>query len=533
MHRSRTVLAALAMTLLGAGAASAQSRDLQIIDMNTTTHSGIDTPQTRVITSMTDLRAFVSGTSIDLGVQPRVDFTTEDVLVACAGTKPNPGYGIAITKVTLMTSGFTGGHAFVTVTESRPQPGMMYPMVIVTPVHLVRVPKGAIAYHFTTAPTAPFTSLDLNVQSPAFGTSEQVVLQGDGRAQLLRSSPTARYAPVDGRATAAELQAVTDAFTAARVSTLPRTIADPNTYIVAPTGITLTSTVGQQSYTLGASLGIYGAYDARVRPLVDALRAIGRRLMGGFDQLHVAFTNGFAPWDQEVTIGNDGTVVVLRRARFSNPDQYFNGTASAADMDALRAAIANADMATLPATIDDPVLVMDVPQARWVTTLGGTDYTTVVTKSGFYGSYDARMKPLGEAVDTIVGKLVNPGASYITGKVTLSSRGYLYLDRHYIPWSDPMSGIVYRGVNKQVTVKATVQGSGSRTSLVLEAVVGTTTANLNMRVAPRTGNSRVIQIVPRGTQVDITALSRDRRWFNGVWSGEAGWMSSSYIRIGQ
>ena len=103
----------------------------------------------------------------------------EDMLIACMGEKPSSGYGIKITRVELMTGGFTGGNAFVDVTETTPTPGGIGLTVMTQPVHVVRVPKGAIRYHFSTVSAAPaaFSTLDLNVYSPLHQSSERIVLE--------------------------------------------------------------------------------------------------------------------------------------------------------------------------------------------------------------------------------------------------------------------------------------------------------------------------------------------------------------------
>lgn len=531
----RTLVALSAVSLLAASPALAQpmSQDLRIVEMHAETFSGIDTPQTRVITSMTDYRAFFANTNVQIPPQPRIDFTTEDILVACMGTKPTSGYGIRISRVELMTGGFTGGHAFVDVTETSPPPGAISLMVLTTPVHVVRVPKGAIAYHFRRAsgPAAGFSTLDLNVYSPLHQSSERIVLQSDGKAQVLRSSPTARYMPIDGQATPAELQAVSSAFHAANVTTLPGSIPDPNTYIVAPTEMRLESTLGGQAYSLEASLGVYEGHDARVRPLVDALRAISARLIspGTFETIHVAYSGGLTLWSDEYTIASDGSVVIVRSGHTGSP-RYWSGRATAAELQVLTDAVHAADMATLPNTIDDPIQVMDVPSVTITTTLSGADFTTLVTKSGFFDTFEARLRPVADAVHAITDRIINPPAQLLSGRVRRWG-SYLYLGSTYVPWTDPLASTLYRGLGRTVTVKGHVRRQGARTWLELESIRATTTANLNMRTQPSLSSS-VITVIPRARTVEITGRSGDGRWYTVVHGGDAGWSSASYIRIG-
>jgi hypothetical protein len=531
----RALVALSAASLLAASPALAQpmSQDLRIVEMHAETYSGIDTPQTRVITSMTDYRAFFANTNVQLPPQPRIDFSTEDMLIACMGEKPSSGYGIKITRVELMTGGFTGGHAFVDVTETTPTPGGIGLTVMTQPVHVVRVPKGAIAYHFRTVSAAPahFSTLDLNIYSPLHQSSERLVLEKDGTAQVLRSSPTARYAPINGRATPAELSAVLSAFQAADVSTLPGSIPDPNTYIVAPDEVRLESTVGPQVYSLEATLGVYEQHDARVRPLVAALRAISARLIAPatFESIHLAYSGGLAPWSDEYTIGSDGSVVIVRSS-FSGAPRYWNGRATAAELQALTDAVTAADMASLPNTIDDPVLVMDVPSLTISTTLSGADYTTLVTKSGFFDTFEARLRPVADAVHAITERIINPPAQLYSGRVRRLG-GYLYFGNVYVPWSDPLASTLYRGLGRTVVVKGHVRRQGSTTYLELESIRGTTTANLNLRMGPSLSSS-VITVIPRARTVEITNRSRDGQWYTVVHGSDNGWSSASYIRIG-
>lgn len=541
MHASlqlrRLALAgALAASFLAAAPAAAQpmSRDLPIVELHDAAHSGIDTAQFAVLQSLADYRAFFANGGGP--TQPAVDFATEDVLVAAMGMKRTGGYDIEITRVELMTGGFTAGHAFVDVVERTPAPGQPVTMALTSPIHVVKVPKGAIAYHFRTAsPAATFTTLDLDVTSPAFGTSERVILQADGKATLLRSSPTARYAPVDGAATPAELQAVVDAFRAADVTTLPATIPDPNVYIVAPTQVALESTVGGQTYRTEASLGVYEAYDARLRPLVDALRAIAARLAAGpgtFERIHLVYSGGFSLFSDAITVEADGTVVVVRHGHVGTPTQYFNGQATPAEVQAIVDAVAAADPATLPSLIDDPTPVADVPSVTITVTLSGQDHTTHVVEAGFFDGYDARLQPVLDAVHAVTDRLLNPPAQTITGRVRLLAGRYLFLGSHFVSGADPLAYVVLRGLGRDVTVKGFVRQENGYTRVDIESVEATTTANLNMRVSPRVG-ATVITVIPRGTTVEITNMSRDGGWYTVIFGGTDGWSSASYIRVGR
>lgn len=103
-------------------------------------------------------------------------------------------------------------------------------------------------------------------------------LDPSGKARLVRSSPTARYLPIDGQATPAELRALEQAVLAGDLAKVDRVIPDPNTYIVAPTTFQLV--VEALAYrAIEGSLGVYGPWAAQVGPVMDALAAIEQRLL--------------------------------------------------------------------------------------------------------------------------------------------------------------------------------------------------------------------------------------------------------------
>jgi hypothetical protein len=102
-------------------------------------------------------------------------------------------------------------------------------------------------------------------------------------AVVYQSSPTARYAPIQGRVTDAEWQALTNAISAANLASIPDNIPDPNVYIVAPTTFALDviSQTPANDNTISGSLGVYGQWSAQLSPVMDAIAAIERRLLTG------------------------------------------------------------------------------------------------------------------------------------------------------------------------------------------------------------------------------------------------------------
>ena len=541
MTRSLSLALVLGALLVPAPAAAQPvppqplSQDLQLITLHQSQHSGFDTPRTAVIKNMADLRAYFAGSNVDLGPQPRVDFVNEDVLVAATGTRPTGGYSVAITKVTLMTGGFTGGHAFVEVTETTPAPGSIVTMALTSPIHVVRVPKGAIAYHWNVVPPRPagFEALDLTRNVPITQYNETVHLEASGLVTLSRSSPTARYAQLTGQATADELRAVQAAFAAADVATLPGFIPDPRLFIMAPENYSLVSTLpGGVSHTTGANVGWYTPYEARFEPLLNALRAIGDRLLANasFERVTLRWSGGFAAFSDEVTVHSDGTAVVNRTGFVAGAGGYWSGQATPAELTALLDAVSAADLPGLPDRIDDSVQIMDIPSLTIVGAFGGVEHTTVVMEAGFYDVYQARLEPVVAAVRAISERLILQGERTFTGEVRRSG-AYLFVAGHRVTWNEPLARLLARNAGRTVTVKGRLVTRWGIQWLDVATVQATTTANLNLRTQPRYG-APVMRVLPRGTVVQVKEPSSGGSWMLVQEGQDSGWVFASYLRVG-
>jgi hypothetical protein len=98
--------------------------------------SGITTPRRVVIRDDQEWRALWAEHAGAAAALPPVDFRTRMVAAVFAGDRPTPGYGVEIVDARRQAD--TLG---ILVTESRPAPGLMAAQVIVTPFHIVALPR--------------------------------------------------------------------------------------------------------------------------------------------------------------------------------------------------------------------------------------------------------------------------------------------------------------------------------------------------------------------------------------------------------
>jgi hypothetical protein len=98
--------------------------------------SGVSTPRRLVVRDDRAWQALWAEHSGAAAAAPRVDFVSQMIAAVFAGDRPTAGYGVEITGV--RRDGDTLG---IVVSESRPAPGMIAAQVIVTPFHIVALPR--------------------------------------------------------------------------------------------------------------------------------------------------------------------------------------------------------------------------------------------------------------------------------------------------------------------------------------------------------------------------------------------------------
>lgn len=98
--------------------------------------SGVSSPRRVVVRDDRMWRALWAEHAGASTAPPRVDFGTQMVAAIFAGDRPTPGYAVEITEVR-----HDGDTLDIVVSESRPAPGLMAAQVIVTPFHIVVLPR--------------------------------------------------------------------------------------------------------------------------------------------------------------------------------------------------------------------------------------------------------------------------------------------------------------------------------------------------------------------------------------------------------
>lgn len=113
--------------------------------------SGIVDPHRTVVRDPQTWRALWSAHAGPAADAPAVDFATSMVLAAFAGERPTPGYSVEIVEPRKI-----GASLVVTVNEAQPPRGLIAAQMIVTPFHIVTLPRTDGDVRFTDAVGSPF-----------------------------------------------------------------------------------------------------------------------------------------------------------------------------------------------------------------------------------------------------------------------------------------------------------------------------------------------------------------------------------------
>ena len=106
--------------------------------------SGVSTPRRVVIRDQSAWRALWIEHAGATSVAPDIDFDARMVAAVFGGDRPTPGYSIEI-----IDAREHGEAMEIVVRESRPPSGMIAAQIIVTPFHIVSLPRFDGATSFT------------------------------------------------------------------------------------------------------------------------------------------------------------------------------------------------------------------------------------------------------------------------------------------------------------------------------------------------------------------------------------------------
>jgi hypothetical protein len=522
-------LSLLCVLVLSPAVAWAQPapKEIPFTSLGTSQHSGHTTAKQQVIQTKTAYDAWYQNAG-GPPATPTVDFTKEDVLAVAMGTKPTSGYAIEITKVEYTNFGLLPLTGVVHYKETKPSGFTL--QVLTTPSHVVKVTKtpGLTKYVFvndSAAPAYPYDKLSFNVSWPFDGTSSTIELGPKGDATVYRSSPTAKYAPVVGTATAAELKAVNDAFAKANVKTLPASVKDDRVFIIAPKAMQLESTIAGTTYTFTASLDYYKTYEPRVKPLCDALQAISDRLLKApattFEKLSLATEGGLVVQRSDFIVSWDGTVTVLHRIGMG-PTRPYTGRATKAELDAIKAAFAAADATNLPAKITPTHVIPDVPSEKLVSTVNGADHECLIVTAGSYGMWDARLKPLIASIRDCGARVLKDAMPRSITAVVTFTGNVLRVGNFAVAKNDTLYGTIFSLRGKKITITVT-NATG------VQHVTATATTTASLRKSPYWWG-QTIETIQKGSQVLITGRSTNGQYYYvDAPSGKKGWLYAAYV----
>ncbi len=253
--------------------------------------------------------------------------------------------------------------------------------------------------------------------------------------------------PVTGTATDAELTALEDAVKLANMETMPDPLPPVMTLLYLPADnssflLTVKSDDDRHVGQTRGKLNGFGAYSARLRPLVDLAEKIGNRILA---LEPIASTRNFTLAQLETdTFGGIGarptqrTVAVLANGEVSvrtvhplldmgPPAPALTGTATDAELTELEDAVKLANMETIPDPLPPVFGPMHslVPRDSFLLTVKSDDDRHVGMTRGFlrsFGQYSARLRPLVSLLERIGNRInaANPPAptpTAVTGTI--------------------------------------------------------------------------------------------------------------------
>jgi hypothetical protein len=156
--------------------------------------------------------------------------------------------------------------------------------------------------------------------------------------------------------------------------------------------------------------------------------------------------------------------------------------------------------------------------------VNGTDYETLMVSSA-YGSYEARLKPLIEAITTAGQRVLQATMpQQVTGVVTFQ-QGTLKVDTYTVPHGDKLAHLIRSFVGKTITIRAT--------ATQVEYVQGTVSTTANLRKSPHYYGT-VIETLQTSATVEITGLSSNQLYYKATApDGQTGYVFVYFVDVAQ
>jgi hypothetical protein len=383
-------------------------------------NSGASAAANLVLRSQQELQA----SGIRLGPGAQVDWTRDMLIAVLMGTKNTGGYSVEITGIerkrmiapTIFPPPPPVYYLEVTADHRSPAPGSMVTMALTSPFHVVKLARSDERVDFVASGAssggAGFDAVERSTRSAIAQARIRVSASGD--VTFARSGMGNPFPTLTGQATAAELRDLESAVSRARLHEIPADIT-PGSLPAGGSMFTLTVEGGSNPHRISGAYGLEGQYAARLRLVNQALDAIGSRLAsqpapaGAFNTITYGLTKGLTSEGVSLRLADDGRATVQRThpAALIAPVQ---GTATAAELAAVDRAVRAARVASIPDHLPVPIHIVagDTFQLDIVSSQATLD-GHVDGEPGYLQSYEARLRPLFDALDAIIDRLAPAG----------------------------------------------------------------------------------------------------------------------------
>lgn len=288
--------------------------------------------------------------------------------------------------------------------------------------------------------TKDFDSISLQTQemlsnsSPFFFKSKTVEIDKDGDVVVKQSSPFAKYAPIKGKATDKEFRQLAQLVGQARLGDnipSPLDVPLPMWMINNPFTLECKAQSPVNKAKITGQLGTYGQYDARLRPLINMIRKIGERVLKAPNVVFNKITRDIDLYvkrsRRHFEIDSNGNVEIRRAPKppmLEPAPRTIKGKATKAELETLEKAVLNAKMGVnMPSKLPTPIHILPGNTFTLsVETPVSDTHGATAGELGFYSTYEARLKPLMDAMDAIQTRieLQRPAKSYL--EITKNTR---------------------------------------------------------------------------------------------------------------